>query len=250
MKQQKRMSRREKVQEQSTNPHVNRKANSWTESYGINSIKLTSTQQELSHKIHNNTLVFVDSVAGSGKSLTVLYSFVKEYLKDNTKNLIVIRTPVEAGLDKLGALPDDYKAKTEPHFASTKKILEQLLSRGKVETDMDHRIHFKVPNYVLGSTFDNSLILIDEAQQLPANILKLLLERIGINSKCVVVGDSTQLYTGNDNKRNGLKDAIPRFFKEDGTPKYEEVQLHRFGVSDIMRSDICKVVVTAYTGLV
>jgi len=90
----------------------------------------------------------------------------------------------------------------------------------------------------------------DEMQQVPANILKLLLERIGVNSKCVVVGDSTQLYTSSDNKRNGLKDAIPRFFNADGTPKYPETAFHKFEVKDVMRSDIVKTVITAYTGLV
>jgi phosphate starvation-inducible PhoH-like protein len=250
VKQQKRPSRRERIEQDQKVQHVHRKANTWAEAYGINTFKLTESQRELADKINDNTLTFVDSVAGTGKSLTVLHTFVKEYLRDSSKQIIIIRTPVEAGLDKLGALPDDYKAKTEPHFASTKKLLEQLLSRGKVETDMDHRIHFKVPNYVLGSTFDNALILLDECQQLPPNILKLLLERIGVNSKCVVVGDSTQLYTGNDNKRNGLKDAIPRFFHADGTPKYEDTALHKFTVQDVQRSDIVKTVITAYTGLV
>ena len=102
----------------------------------------------------------------------------------------------------------------------------------------------------MGSTFDNSLILIDEAQQLPANILKLLLERIGVNSKCVIAGDSTQLYTGTDSKRNALRDAIPRFFAVDNTPKYDDVSLHKFSVSDVQRSEIVKTVITAYTGLV
>jgi phosphate starvation-inducible PhoH-like protein len=244
-------TRRTKVQDNATGTNtVNRKASNWAEAYGIGHFKLTSSQQELFGKIEDNTLTFVDSVAGTGKSLTVLYSFVKEYLRDNTKHIIIIRTPVEAGMDKLGFLPNSYNEKVEPHFASTKKLLEQLLNHGKVETDMDHRIHFKVPNYVLGSTFDNALILIDEVQQLPPNILKLLLERIGVNSKCVIAGDSTQLYTGSDNKRNALRDAIPRFFNQDGTPKYNDVALHKFNVSDVQRSEIVKTVITAYTGLV
>lgn len=248
MKDHKRVSRRDKI-EAGKSATINRKASVWTEQYGMNQFKLTPSQQELEHKIHNNTLCFIDSVAGTGKSMTVLYSYIKEYLKDSSKQLIIIRTPVEAGLDKLGALPDDYKAKTEPHFASTKKLMEQLLTRGKVETDMDHRIHFKVPNYVLGSTFDNSLIMIDEAQQLQPNILKLLLERIGVNSKCCIVGDSTQLYTSTDNKRNALKDALPRFFTPEGVSKYNDVALHTFTVEDVMRSDIVKTVITAYSSL-
>jgi phosphate starvation-inducible protein PhoH len=247
MKQPKRQSRREKVEE--AHVAVQRKNNNWNESYGINGFNLTPSQLELSHKLQNNTLTFVDSVAGTGKSMTVLYTFVKEYLRDPSKKLMIIRTPVEAGLDKIGALPNDYNAKVEPHFASTRMLLEQLLSKGKVENDLDHRIFFKIPNFVLGATFDNSLVLIDEVQQLQPNILKLLLERLGTDSKCAVVGDSTQLYTSNDNKRNALKDALPRFFHADGDARYNDVALHKFELRDVMRSDIVKTVITAYTGL-
>lgn len=226
----------------------NQKSTQWGESFGINKINLTDTQKELVQKIQENTLTFVEGPAGSGKTLSILYTFIKEYMKDPSKQIIVIRTPVEAGMDKIGALPDDLKAKTEPHFQSTKILLESLLTKGKVETDMDHRIHFKIPNYCIGSTFDNSLLLIDEVQQLPPLILKLLLERTGINSKVVITGDSTQLYVDARN-RNALRDCIPRFFTEDKEPKYDDIAYHKFEVEDIMRSDIVKTVVRAYAGV-
>lgn len=252
MKNLKKVTRREKIKAEAGVP-VSRKPQHWSESYGFHSFKPTDSQKELVHKIEQNTLTFVASPAGTGKTATVLWHFCKEYVKDNTKKLIIIRTPTEAGMDKIGALPDDYSAKVAPHFESTKKILEQMLSRGKVETDMDHRIFFKIPNFCLGATFDNSLILIDEAQQLQPMILKLLLERTGIDSKVVCVGDNTQLYATGADKRNALKDALPRFFDAtaDGLePKYESVAFHKFSVQDVMRSDIVKTVITAYTGMV
>ena len=254
MKQIKRMSRREKVQADlpAKASKVTRKP-TWNESYGYHHFKPTAAQQELIDKIEANTLTFVASPAGTGKTASILWHFCKEYVRDNTKKLIVIRTPVEAGMDKIGALPDDYSAKVAPHFDSTKKILEQMLTRGKVESDMEHRIFFKIPNFCLGATFDNALILIDEVQQLQPMILKLLLERTGIDTKVVCAGDNTQLYATNSDKRNALKDALPRFFAEDNgmlVPKYDSVAFHSFGVQDIMRSDIVKTVVTAYTGLV
>ena len=247
MKRTPKVSRAEKAH--SGSKPVVRKSFNDHETYGFNSFKLTESQAELSSKISNNTLTFVEGVAGSGKSVSILYTFVKEYLRDNTKQIIIIRTPVEAGMDKIGALPNDYKAKVEPHFESTRKLLVDMLSKNKVENDMDHRIHFKIPNYVLGATFDNALVLLDEVQQLQPQILKLLLERTGINSRVVVAGDNTQLYASNGAARNALKDAIPRFFDKDGNPFYEDTAYHKFGVQDIMRSDIVKTVVTAYTGL-
>ncbi len=213
--------------------------------------KPTDSQKELMNTIRSNTLTFVDSPAGSGKSSTILWHFVKEYLLDHKKEIIVVRTPVEFTDDKLGYLPSDVSAKTEIHFASAKKILEDFLGKGKFEADLEERIHFKVPNYMLGCTFTQSLILIDEAQQLSPQILKLVLERIGEGCKCVVCGDSNQLFDAKG-KRNGLADAIDRFFKiEDGwiVPKYADVGFHEFSVSEIMRSEIVKTVVTAYTGM-
>lgn len=225
------------------------KTNKWVASNGIMDFQLSASQQELQDKIMSNTLTWCVGPAGTGKSLAVLYTFVKEYLKDNTKQIIILRTPVEAGMDRIGHLPNDYNQKVEPHFASAKKLLEQLLSKGKVETDLDHRIQFKIPNFCLGATFDNSLVFIDEAQQLQPMIMKLLLERIGENSRVVVAGDNTQLYAHAAEQRNGLKDALPRFFHQDMTPKYPEMAYHEFSVEDVMRSDIVKSIIRGYTGM-
>jgi phosphate starvation-inducible PhoH-like protein len=211
----------------------------------------TASQKTLMNTIRANTLTFVDSPAGTGKSSTVLWHFVKEYLTDHNKQIIVVRTPVEFADDKIGFLPNDLNSKTEVHFAAAKKILEDFLGKGKVESDFDERISFKIPNYMLGCTFTDSLVLIDEAQQMSPQILKLILERIGEGCKVVVAGDSNQLFESGG-KRNGLADAIDRFFKvENGfiSSKYEDVGFHEFGVSEIMRSQIVKTVVSAYGNL-
>lgn len=218
----------------------------WNESNGINRITLTESQEVFRQKISENDLTFCVAPAGTGKSLTAFYYCIKEYLVDNSKHIIYIRTPVEAGMDKIGALPDGLNAKIEPHFASAKALLELLLTKGKVETDLDHRIHFKIPNFCLGATFDNSLIIIDEAQQLPPLILKLLLERTGVNSKVIVLGDNTQLYTS-AHGRNALLDALPRFFDSNMMAKYPNVMFHEFDVEDVQRSDLVKTVIRAYS---
>lgn len=243
-------TRREKVAE-GTYPKFNRKAEGWQESYGLHAFKLTEAQKELCNKIMSHTITFVDSVAGTGKSTAVLHCFVREYLSNPHKKIIVIRTPVEAGgLDKIGFLPNELSMKVEPHFASSKKILEQLLSKAKVDNDLDNRIFFKIPNYELGATWDNSLVLIDEAQALQPMIMKLLLERIGVGSKVVVAGDSNQLYASEAAKRNGLKDAIKRFFDECGVSHFPDVAYHTFDVEDVQRSEIVKTVIRAYQGFI
>lgn len=233
-------------------PAPSRKFQHERDNLGYSQFHLTQKQKHVGSLIKNNDLVFVEGCAGSGKSLSVLYEFVRQYLADNTKQIVIVRTPVEAGDDRIGFLPDDLSSKIAPHFASSRKILEQLLSKGKVEDDLDHRIHFMVPNYVLGSTLDNSLVFIDEAQQIAPKILKLLLERIGKNSVCVVAGDSSQLYV-NDKKRNALTDAVNRFFRATGNgsliPRYESVEHFKYGIEDVQRSEIVKTVIKAYSDL-
>lgn len=209
------------------------------------------SQKGLVESIRNNTLVFVEGPAGTGKTATVLFEFVRQYMTDKTKKIVVVRTPVEAGGDKIGFLTGDYNDKVGPHFNSAKMLLEQMLSPGKVKCDLGERIHFMVPNYALGATLDNSLVLIDEAQQLQPNILKLLLERLGKNTTCVVVGDPSQLYV-NDKNRNALTDAIPRFFHQRNGiyySRYEDIDYYRFDVNDVMRSDIVKTIIRAYGDL-
>ena len=86
---------------------VTRKANNWSENYGYHNFKLTESQKELVNKISANTLTFVDSVAGTGKSSAVMHYFAREYIRDTSKKIIVIRTPIEAvGMDKVGLLPN------------------------------------------------------------------------------------------------------------------------------------------------
>lgn len=221
----------------------------WVEQYGYHSFELTDTQNTLRNKILDNNLVICEGCAGSGKTAATLYSFIKEYISDSTKKIVVVRTPVEVGNDQIGYLVGGLEQKTEVHFASTKLLLEQLLSKGKVESDMGHRISFTIPNYLLGATLDNTLLMVDECQMMQPLILKLILERVGTGSKVVLLGDSSQLYSSSKD-RNALRDVIPRFFKDvngDKIPKFLSVAYHKFDVEDVMRSEFVKTVIRAYS---
>ena len=218
---------------------------------GIKEFAPTPSQKQFINKIRENVITFVDSEAGTGKSSAVLWHYCKEYLLDKSKNIYIIRTPVEAGSDKVGFLPNSLQEKCAPHFASSKVLLEQFLGKGRVEDDMEKRIFFKIPNFCLGATWNNCLILIDEVQQIQPIILKLLLERIGDNTKVVVAGCSSQLYV-KEKDRNALADAISRFFvKEDGeyVAKYADMGYHEFDLEECHRADVVKDIIRGYKGL-
>lgn len=230
----------------------------YTEALGLKNIHLTEAQKELNKKINDNTITFVEAPAGTGKTLAALYYAVENYLT-NHDDIVILRTPVEAGSDKIGFLPAGLDDKLEPHFSSTKAILETLLNKGKVEAELNKKIFFKIPNYCLGCTFSRSIVIIDEAQELSPLILKLLLERIGEFTKVIICGDPTQVYSHSTN-RNGLTSAMKRFFETDASnnlvrnsedhnlvPLYDNICYHRFDIEDVVRSEIVKTVLHAYS---
>ena len=216
---------------------------------GLSQFKPTEKQREMLDVIRYNTLSFVEAPAGSGKTSVVLWDYCQEYLRDPTKKIVVVRTPVEAAsLDKIGFLPNSLSEKCEPHFEGTKRILVDFLGKNKVECDLDQRIFFKIPSYMLGVTIDNALICIDESQQMQPMILKLILERTGLNSRVCVLGDKSQLYANEREAklRNGLSDALGRFFDKDMNPCFQDVGYFTFDVEDVQRSEIVKTVIKAY----
>lgn len=219
---------------------------------GLTEFTPTKNQKHVNNLLTEFPLVFVQGHSGTGKTSGILHHFCTEYLKDKTKKIIVIRTPVEAGPDKIGYLPGGEEDKLAPHFAAPAGAMKDFLG-GKFESDVNKRIHFMVPNYALGMTLDDALILIDEAQQLTPMIMKLLLERIGQNSVCAVVGDPTQLYTEDKTKRNGLSHAMDKFFVKHesyGRIEYEPrstmVGSFQYEAKDNVRSDISREVVRIY----
>lgn len=226
----------------------------YNNTYGYKDFVLTDAQKECLDIIRNNTVIFIEGPAGVGKSLSAFYFAVEQYLKDPTMKIQIIRTPVEAGGDKVGFLPADLTQKLAPHFKSTKTLLGQLLNPDKVQADTEGpfaRISFTSPNFEIGETWDNYYTVIDEGQQIQPLIMKLLLERIGVNSKIIILGDPTQIYSGHSD-RQGMRHAMSVFFDIDKETnkvlgsRYDDFAYFKFVAEDCQRSDAAKTVITAY----
>lgn len=249
------MLKREQFEEfglKQSSKNTNQKYN---ETYGYKDFVLTESQQNCLDVIKNNVIVFIEGPAGVGKSLSVFKYAVEEYLKNVATGITVIRTPVEAGSDKVGFLPSDLNLKLEPHFKSTQMLLGELLNPDKVQADTKGphaRIRFACPNFEIGATWDNQIVAIDEGQQIQPLIMKLLMERIGVNSKLIIMGDPSQIYSGHSD-RQGMRHAMSIFFDIDkDTNKVVEsrypgtVGYYKFTADDCQRSDAAMTVIKAY----
>lgn len=204
---------------------------SFNDKFGIHDIELSDEQKELSWIVENSKLTITHGRGGTGKSFAILHNFVKKYLQDKSQTITVIRTHVEVG-DKIGHLPNGLDQKVEPSFTSSKEILETLLSKQKVECDLNKRIFFKIPNFLLGSTL-HGCVLIDEAQMIQPHVLKMLVERMGDDCTLVLCGDDSQVYTATG-QRNGLK-VLTEFFNRN---PIDGVDYFKFSSKKNMRSDI------------
>lgn len=227
------------------------KREEWTKAQcvGLQQFKPTEWQEEFLEVVEENKITFCDSHAGVGKTAAALYYACQRYIDDPTLSIIFVRTPAEMGGDQIGFLPGeaDLSAKLGPHFESTKIIMEDLIGVKKFEADLGKRIQFTIPNFALGHTRKDCIYIIDEAQLLQPLILKLLLERIGEGTKTIVLGSSGQIYA--DAKgRNAMRDAMNRFFTDDGFSKYDDIGFYKFPLEAVQRDSVVMDVIRAYDG--
>lgn len=163
-----------------------------------------------------NTFTIVDGPSGSGKTTTALWWALTELRQRNKQQLIFIKNPTEAGDDKIGFLSGDEQDKLQAHMDTTKRIFEGFLTKGALECAIKKdNIRLTIPNFLLGSTFDNAVVIIDETQVMSDKTVKMLLERCGKNTTYIVLGDSGQRYSVG-NRNDGFRDLINRTTGESG----------------------------------
>lgn len=163
------------------------------------SVYLTKEQQSARLAILKNAITVVDGTAGSGKTFMALYTAIEllnhPKFQDECncwiKKIIVI-VPIPDN-DELGYLRGTLEEKIEPRVSHIKKMLEELTSSSDYKNIMANRLEFLAVSHVRGRTFENCIAIVDEAQNLTSNNIKLMITRLGKKSKLVMCGDSTQI---------------------------------------------------------
>lgn len=165
-----------------------------------------SNQQNLVDTIENTQFTFVTGRAGTGKTHIALKMGVKALLEKRVRKLVLIRPTVTSG-ENIGFLPGDLMEKLNPFHQAIYDILDRQMSRidiaGMFE---DGRICIEGIGFLRGRTFNDSFVIVDEAQNTTPKQMELILSRIGENTKVVVCGDikQTDLKDGQD----GLSNAV------------------------------------------
>ncbi|QHJ83793.1 MAG: hypothetical protein [Caudoviricetes sp.] len=196
---------------------VKSKANLWKFSYKnppsryMKSIEYVGETEQVCIKVDaDNSLYLTDEFIVTHNTTSALWKALQMLKAGDFRKLLFVKTPVETGDDQIGFLSGDKNDKLSTHFETTKRIFLEFMSSGKLETDISNgKIELTIPNYLLGSTWDNSIVIIDEAQLMSASTVKLLLERAGENTRVIILGDAAQRYAIKK-RENGLEDLILR----------------------------------------
>jgi len=154
--------------------------------------------------------------AGSGKTMLACQIAI-EHIHSSFRGRVILTRPIVAADEDMGYLPGDIDKKMEPWTKPAYDIFERYLSHNQLE----RCIAIEPLGYMRGRTFDNTVIIADEMQNSTPNQMKMLLTRIGTNTKLIVTGDLEQSDLG---EHNGLAELI---HKMDGMDlKYiEHVQM-------------------------
>lgn len=161
-------------------------------SFSIKFKPLTINQEKYIDAIVNNAITFCSSVSGSGKTICALAVGVDLFLQGKVDRIILTRPLVEVD-ETVGHLPGTLEEKTDPFAFIFYDLLSKFFTAKEIKDFKQKNIIKFVPlGMMRGLTMEKSFVLADEMQSATLPQLKLLLTRIGAESKFVIVGDPDQ----------------------------------------------------------
>ena len=171
---------------------------------------LSPNQEEYYSLLKENEITICSGPAGVGKSYISMKAAVDLLMDPNNgyEKLIIVRPAVEAE-EKLGSLPGNLEEKLDPYIFPSYYLLNKIIGKeAREELKKADIIEVFALAYMRGMNIDNSILIFEESQNSTPNQMKLLLTRIGFNSKFFISGDLEQTDRYKDKTQSGLYDAL------------------------------------------
>jgi phosphate starvation-inducible PhoH-like protein len=203
---------------------------------------LTENQRSYYEILTNNQITICSGPAGVGKSYIAMKAAV-DLLRDTSNSyekIMIVRPAVESE-EKLGSLPGTLEEKLDPYISPSYYLLNKLIGKENREKLIDlELIEVQALAFIRGWNIDNTILIFEEAQNSTPNQMKLLLTRIGFNSKFFISGDLEQTDRYKDKTQTGLWDAIKKFRDVD------DIGIFEFNENDIVRNPLITKILKKY----
>jgi len=199
----------------------------------------TVNQLQLVREYASNDLIIAEGPAGTGKTYTAIALAVRALKNHEVKKIVLTRPAVEAG-ERLGFLPGDMRDKLDPYLQPLYDALNDMIPIRKLEQWIeDGTVQIAPLAFMRGRTLETSFVILDEAQNATISQLKMFLTRMGVSSKFILTGDTTQIDLPRRSE-SGLLQAIQLLTGIEG------ISVIRFDERDIVRHRLVKQIVRAY----
>ena len=150
-------------------------------------------QSELIDAIEDNEIVIASGPAGTGKTYVALATALS-LLGPTYKKIVLIKSVTTIPGEEIGFLKGGLEQKMEPFVMSYIWNIDKICEQGSAEKLMEKKIIEILPlAYARGLSIDDSIVIIDEAQNMDAHTFKTIITRIGENSKYILLGDTEQI---------------------------------------------------------
>lgn len=210
--------------------------------HGINGMEIyakTPGQVEMLESAVKNEILFAIGPAGTGKTYTAVAIAVRSLKEKKVKKIVLVRPAVEAG-ESLGFLPGDLKEKIDPYLRPLYDALGDMIPPERLKSNLEKNIIEIVPlAFMRGRTLNNAFIILDEAQNATEMQMKMLLTRLGMESRIIVTGDVTQIDLPRTQK-SGLIQGINLLKNIKG------ISFVRLTQQDVVRHPLVKKILAAY----
>jgi len=202
----------------------------------------TSNQKKYIDSIRKYDIVFGIGPAGTGKTYLAMAMAMASLVKKDVSRLILTRPAVEAG-EHLGFLPGDLYEKVNPYLRPLYDALHDMMDFENASNLLDQGIIEVAPlAFMRGRTLNDAFVIMDEAQNVTSEQMKMFLTRLGFSSKAIITGDITQTDLP-EGKISGLIEAT-------GVLKdIKGIQFVYFTRDDVVRHPLVQEIIDAYENM-
>jgi phosphate starvation-inducible PhoH-like protein len=156
-------------------------------------ISLNEEQKAAKAKILDNTITVLTGGAGSGKTLLACQIALDQLFNRSIEKIVIARPVITSG-EELGFLPGTKEEKLAPYTAPIYDNMHRLYTKDKIEKELaEGNIEIVPIAFMRGRNFTNSLVIVDEGQNITSQQMELLLSRMCMGSKMIICGDNAQI---------------------------------------------------------